>query len=213
MSLDAAVIVVTAFVRRRILFCRSLTTRSVRHAQAEKNRRAVTRRVLFASLPHSLSFVATSAHAGSSARDDDGSRISVTAVAGDVDVTMAGNAVDRSAERHRAPAGAHRDRSRRQRRAHASGHEHQRRRTTPTSRFPPRPSTATSSPDWSSTAATSSTTSRRATSASCASRRRCSWRSSKARSSTSPCSRTARRSRCSRAASRFVLPTTATSCS
>ena len=41
-----------------------------------------------------LSLVAASAHAGSStARDVDGSRISVTAVAGEVDVTMAGRAV------------------------------------------------------------------------------------------------------------------------
>ena len=150
--------------------------------------------------------------ASTAARDVGDSRISVTAVAGDVDVTMAGHAANVAPDSTvLLPAASSRGttaRSVSRRRARTSAC-----RTTRTSRFPRKPSTATSSRGSCSTAATCSTTSRRATSASCASRRRCSWPSSRARNSTSPCRRTARRSRCSKAGSRSARPTAATSCS
>ena len=108
-----------------------------------------------------VSSLRTSHAASNAARDADDSRISVTAVAGDVEVTMAGHAATCRRTRpcccRLASSRGTTGRSVSRRRARTSAC-----RTTRTSRFPRRPSTATSSPGWCSTAATCSMTSRRA---------------------------------------------------
>src|SRR5688572_19538638 len=95
MRLDVAVIHVTAFVRHEI-YSVARRRHGVSDMRMQKRIDALTSspRLLRLSPVLLLVVAAASSHAGSSdVRNADGSRISVTAVAGDVDFTMAGNSV------------------------------------------------------------------------------------------------------------------------
>jgi hypothetical protein len=93
MSLDTAVTIITAFAHAEF-YSVARSRHGVSGMRIKKRADALTSSPGFIRLAPVLllSVVAANSHAGSSVGNVDGSRISVTAVAGDVDVTMAGYA-------------------------------------------------------------------------------------------------------------------------